>query len=143
MNDPDRNRVLIAEDDASIRRMLTVALRKQGYQIVEACDGVEALEAMRAGEADLVVLDLMMPRVTGWQVLAERAADPALRSIPVIVITAERGEAVAKILDHGITALLPKPFSLDGLQALVKTGLTDAYPAQQKGREIPIDVTPH
>jgi CheY-like chemotaxis protein len=116
-------RVLIAEDDPSIRRMLTVSLRKQGYHTAEACDGSEALSVMHAGEADLVVLDLMMPKVTGWQVLAERAADPKLRNIPVIVITAERGDQVTKILDDGITALLPKPFSLDALQALVKSGL--------------------
>jgi CheY-like chemotaxis protein len=121
-----RRRVLIAEDDPSIRRMLTVALRKQGYQTAEACDGSEALEAMRGGQADLVVLDLMMPKVTGWQVLAERAADPKLRNIPVIVITAERGDQVTKILDDGISALLPKPFNLDALQALVKSGLDHA-----------------
>jgi len=126
MNDQARDRVLIAEDDASIRRMLTVSLRKLGYRTVEACHGGQALDAMRAGEADLVVLDLMMPKVTGWQVLAERAADPALRRIPVIVITAERGDGVSKILDDGITALLPKPFSLDALQALVKAGLGGA-----------------
>jgi CheY-like chemotaxis protein len=124
MTDPQQRRVLIAEDDPSIRRMLTVALGRQGYQTVEACDGGEALTAMRAGHADLVVLDLMMPKVTGWQVLAERAGDPDLRNIPVIVITAERGDAVTKILDDGISALLPKPFSLDALEALVKSGLS-------------------
>jgi len=121
--DHHHRRVLIAEDDPSIRRMLTVSLRKQGYHTAEACDGSEALEAMRAGEADLVVLDLMMPKVTGWQVLAKRAVDPKLRNIPVIVITAERGDQVTKILDDGIAALLPKPFSLDALQALVKSSL--------------------
>ena len=126
MNDHPPQRVLIAEDDASIRRMLMVSLGRQGYQPVEACDGAEALEAMREGRADLVVLDLMMPKVTGWQVLADRAADPKLRSIPVIVMTAERGADVTKILDGGITALLPKPFSLDALHALVKSSLDGA-----------------
>jgi CheY-like chemotaxis protein len=116
-------RVLIADDDPSIRRMLTVSLRRQGYQTTEACDGSEALGVMRAGEADLVVLDLRMPKVTGWEVLAERAADPKLRNIPVIVITAERGDRVTKILDDGISALLPKPCNLDALQALVKSSL--------------------
>jgi CheY-like chemotaxis protein len=119
-------RVLIAEDDASIRRMLTVSLRKQGYRTTEACDGGEALAAMRAGQTDLVVLDLMMPKVTGWQVLAERAAEPELRKIPVIVVTAERGDDVAKVLNAGISALLPKPFSLEALQALVKSALDHA-----------------
>lgn len=120
------DRVLIAEDDASIRRMLTVSLRKQGYRTVEACDGFAALEVMRAGEVDLVVLDLMMPRVTGWQVLDERAADPKLRTIAVIVITAERGDGVTKLRDDEITALLPKPFGLDALYALVKSSLDGA-----------------
>jgi CheY-like chemotaxis protein len=115
-------RVLIAEDDPSIRRMLTVSLRSQGYQTAEASDGEEALEAMRAGQTDLVVLDLTMPKVTGWQVLAERAADPAMRQIPVIVVTAERGEEVTKLLD-GISGLLTKPFNLDAFQALVKSSL--------------------
>jgi CheY-like chemotaxis protein len=123
MNEPRRHRVLIAEDDPSIRRMLTVSLGKQGYEMSEACDGSEALEAMRADAPDLVVLDLMMPKVTGWEVLAERAGDPKLRSIPVIVITAERGDRVTKIREDGVAELLPKPFSLDELQALVKSGL--------------------
>jgi CheY-like chemotaxis protein len=123
MSDGKHQLVLIAEDDPSIRRLLTVSLRKQGYQTAEACDGVQALAAMRAGQADLVVLDLMMPNVTGWQVLAERAAEPKLSKIPVIVVTAERGDAVTKILDDGIAAILPKPFSLEALQALVKSCL--------------------
>ena len=97
MTGDHRQRVLIADDDPSIRRMLAVSLRKDGYQTADACDGGEALEAMRAGQADLVLLDLMMPRVTGWEVLTERAAAPELRKIPVIVITAERGDDVAKI----------------------------------------------
>ena len=109
--------------------MLTVALRTHGYQTAEACDGEEALAAMRAGQADLVVLDLMMPKVTGFQVLAARAADPMLRAIPVIVVTAERGAEVTKILDDGIAALLPKPFALDALQALVRSSL----PALREG----------
>lgn len=118
-----RLRVLIADDDPSIRRMLAASLEKKGYRTADACDGGEALEAMRAGQADLVLLDLMMPRVTGWEVLAQRAAARELRSIPVIVITAERGDGLAKIPNDGICALLPKPFELETLHALVKACL--------------------
>jgi two-component system OmpR family response regulator len=124
-----RQRVLIAEDDSAIRRMLTVSLRKQGYRTAEASDGGEALDAMRAGEADLVVLDLSMPKVTGWEVLTERAAAPELRKIPVIVITAERGTEVESIPSAGVSVLLPKPFELDVLQALVKSCLDEDPPA--------------
>lgn len=126
MIDPRSQCVLIVDDDASIRRLLTVSIRKLGYRTVDACNGLEALEAMRAGQADLVLLDLMMPKVTGWQVLTERAATPELRKIPVIVLTAVRGEGVAKILDEGICSLLPKPFDLGALQAMVKRCLGPA-----------------
>ena len=122
-----RQRVLIVDDDPSIRRMLAASLKKEGYQTVDACDGREALEAMRAGQADLVLLDLMMPKVTGWQVLTERAAAPKLRKIPVIVITAERGDGLAKIPNDGTCALLPKPFELETLQALVKACLEEPF----------------
>lgn len=116
-------RILIADDDASIRRMLSVSLGKQGYRTTDACDGREALEVMREGHTDLVLLDLTMPKVTGWEVLAERAAAPGLRKIPVIVITAERGDEVAKLHDDGICTLLLKPFNLETLKALVKSCL--------------------
>ena len=121
-----RQRVLIADDDPSIRRMLAASLKQEGYQTADACDGSEALAAMRAGEADLVLLDLMMPRVTGWEVLSERAAAPELGKIPVIVITAEPAEGVAKIPSDGTCALLPKPFELKTLRALVKACLAHA-----------------
>jgi OmpR family response regulator RpaB len=122
MIDDRRQRVLIADDDPSIRRMLAVSLNQQGYRTADACDGREALDAMRAGQADLVLLDLMMPNVTGWEVLTERAAEPELRKIPVIVITAERSESVAKIPIDG-TSLLLKPFDLGTLRAMVKSSL--------------------
>jgi CheY-like chemotaxis protein len=73
-----------------------MSLGKQGYRTADACDGREALDAMRAGPADLVELDFMMPRLTGWEVLTERAAETELRRIPVIVITGERGDDVGK-----------------------------------------------
>ena len=123
MIDDPRPRILIADDDPSIRRMLTLSLRNDGYRTADACDGGEALEAMRAGQTDLVLLDLMMPKVTGWDVLAERAAAPELRKIPVIVITAERGDGLTKICSDGACSLLPKPFELAALRALVKSCL--------------------
>lgn len=126
MIDDRRPRVLIADDDPSIRRMLALSLEKEGYRTADACDGSEALEAMRAGRADIVLLDLMMPKVTGWEVLTERAAAPELGKIPVIVITAERGDGLAKIANDGICALLAKPFELKTLQALVKSCLDRA-----------------
>ena len=119
-------RVLIADDDPSIRRMLAASLKRDGYRTADACDGGEALEVMRAGQADLVLLDLRMPKVTGWEVLIERAAAPALRKIPVIVITGERGDDVAMIPGDRLCAMLPKPVDLTALRALIKTSLLRA-----------------
>lgn len=116
-------RILIADDDAAIRGMLAASLRKQGYRTAPACDGSEALDAMRAGQADLVLLDLRMPKVTGWEVLAARASNAELRKIPVIVITAERGDRVADELFDGVCELLAKPFDLRLLHDLVKSCL--------------------
>lgn len=123
MIDDRRPRVLIADDDPGIRRLLARSLEEDGYQTAEACDGREALEALRAGQADLLLLDLMMPKVTGWEVLTERAAEPELRKIPVIVITSEPGEGVAKIPSDSPCAVLPKPFDLQTLRALVRSCL--------------------
>jgi CheY-like chemotaxis protein len=123
MIDDRRNRVLIVEDDPSVRRMLVVSLGREGYRTAEASNGREALDVLRTGQVDLVVLDLMMPAVTGHQVLAERAAEPELRKIPVIIITANRGDDVATVLNGGIYALLPKPFNLEALHALMKSCL--------------------
>ncbi|MGZ8709428.1 MAG: response regulator [Thermoanaerobaculia bacterium] len=123
MIDHHPSRILIAEDDPNIRRMLVVSLGREGYRTAEACNGREALLAMRAGQVDLVILDLVMPEVTGLEVLAERAGEAQLRRIPVIIITANRGDSVPAVLTDGICALLPKPFNLETLHALVTSCL--------------------
>ena len=69
--------------------MAVTVLRRGGFQMLEASNGREALERMRSADPDLVVMDLMMPQVTGWDVLRERAGDPFLKRIPVIVVTAK------------------------------------------------------
>ncbi len=129
MSEPCPNCILVVDDDPNIRRMLVVALEREGYRIHEATNGREALEIMRAGETELVVLDLMMPEVSGWDVLVKRAADPELQKIPVIVISANRGPEVTQVLQKGICALLPKPFELSALNALVKGCLSHDHAA--------------
>ena len=82
--------------------MLVTCLRRRGFQLLEARNGREALAEMRAGNADLVVMDLMMPEVSGWEVLRERVADPSLRRIPMIVVTANNScEVTADVLAKG------------------------------------------
>jgi two-component system response regulator (stage 0 sporulation protein F) len=119
-----RASVLVVDDDASIRRMMIAALkRSDDYEFLEAGNGREALELMRSDRPSAVVLDLMMPIMSGFDVLQERATDPALRSIPVIIVSANRAPEIASAVDKGICAFLPKPFDINVLSALVKSCL--------------------
>ena len=113
--------VLVVDDDPNIRRMIIAALRRDGYHFLEAPNGREGLEAMRTEHPHVVVLDLMMPILSGWDVLRERSNDPALRSIPVILISANRDPEVATAVSQGICAFLPKPFDIGALSALVRS----------------------
>jgi CheY-like chemotaxis protein len=113
--------VLVVDDDPNIRRMMVAALKRDGYTFAEAANGREALDSMRSDKPDVVVLDLMMPVMSGWDVLQEREHDAALRQIPVIIVSANRAPEVATAVDKGICAFLPKPFDIGVLSALVKS----------------------
>ena len=119
-------RVLVVDDDASIRRMIVAALRRGPYQFFEAPNGRDALDIMRSEKPDVVVLDLMMPILSGWDVLRERQDDPSLRRIPVILISANRDAAIASAVDQGVCAFLPKPFDIGALSALVQSCVNTA-----------------
>ena len=117
-------RVLIADDDESIRRLLSMSLRLRGFQVIEARNGKQALTEMRAGHADLVLLDLMMPELSGWEVLRERARHPSLLRIPTIVITATNERTVtADLLNAQVDAIIAKPFDLNDVTARVTASL--------------------
>jgi len=116
--------------------MVIAALRRDGlsYTFAEAGNGRDALEAMRERLPDVVVLDLMMPFVSGWDVLRERAGDDDLRKIPVIVVSANRDPEVATAVQSGICAFLPKPFDIGALSALVRSCIMPAPGAPAPGR---------
>jgi CheY-like chemotaxis protein len=128
MDLPRKRCILVVDDDPGIRLLLVTLLRRRGFRLLEARDGNEALEAMRGGRADLVLMDLMMPDVSGWDVLRERAADPSLRRIPMIVVTAANSrEVTADLANQGVYAVLGKPFDLDALLMAVTTCLHDRH----------------
>lgn len=115
-------RVLVVDDDSAIRRMIVAALRREGaYTFIEAANGKDALDLMRGEHPDVVVLDLMMPILSGWDVLRERAHDASIRKIPVIIVSANRDPEIATAVDAGICAFLPKPFDITALSALVRS----------------------
>jgi CheY-like chemotaxis protein len=128
---PSLRSVLIVDDDAGIRLLLVTFLRRNGFQLRQARNGREALAEMRAGHADVVVMDLMMPDVSGWDVLRVRATDPALQQIPVVVITAMNvRQALLDVAGKGVSDVIGKPFDLAMLLRTIKASLDcDGVPA--------------
>jgi CheY-like chemotaxis protein len=119
-----RAAVLVVDDDASIRRMMIAALKRSNdYDFLEAGNGREAIDLMHRERPNAVILDLMMPVMSGFDVLEQRASDPELRRIPVIVVSANRAPEIATAVDKGICAFLPKPFDINVLNALVRSCL--------------------
>lgn len=105
-------RVLIAEDEPNIVESLTFLLRRAGYDVASVLDGEAALAHLRARAPDLMILDLMLPRRNGFEVLKAVKADPSLRSVPVLVLTAKGQPQDRKRAEEiGIDAFITKPFS--------------------------------
>jgi CheY-like chemotaxis protein len=119
-------RVLVVDDDPHIRKLIIASLKRERYDFLEASNGRPALEAMRRGEVDVVILDLMMPEVSGWDVLEARVRDEKMKKIPVVVISANRDPEVARAFAQGIAAFLPKPFDINALNALVRSCIEQA-----------------
>jgi adenylate cyclase len=116
--------ILVVDDDPLNRSILRRGLERQGHGVTTAEDGLEALAAMRAGEVDLVLLDIVMPNLDGFGVLDAMKADPALRDIPVIMISAvDDHESVIRCIEAGAEDHLPKPFDPVLLRARINAGL--------------------
>lgn len=105
-------RVLIAEDEPYIVESLSFVLEHAGFSVRSALDGEAALRELRTNAPDLMILDLMLPRLNGFEVLKTARADPALRAIPVIVLTA-RGQVQDRRMaeEIGADGFMTKPFS--------------------------------
>jgi DNA-binding response OmpR family regulator len=105
-------RVLVVDDEEGIRVLCRVNLELGGFEVLEAADGVEAMEKARSEHPDLVFLDLMMPRMDGWEVLEQLKSEPATASIPVVVLTARTSEEdQMRGWGEGILEYLAKPFN--------------------------------
>jgi signal transduction histidine kinase len=108
---PSGPRLLIVDDNAGNRDVLRRRLERQGYAVDEACDGREALEALASGDFDLVLLDIMMPVMDGFEVLARMRADRRLSVVPVVVISAlDDMEGIVRAIESGAEDYLFKPF---------------------------------
>jgi len=122
MGQADGDFVMIVEDDRDTRDALREVLTQFGYETVGAENGRAALEMLRAQSARrpcLIVLDLWMPEMDGWQFSAQQRADPVLRDIPVIIVTAD-SQAERRAAELRSVAFLAKPVSVPRLVAAVK-----------------------
>ncbi len=117
-------RILIVDDQVANRELLGRQLERQGHTVSTAGDGRVALELLRAEPFDLVLLDQMMPVLDGFSTLVELKRDPALRDLPVIMISAlDEIAAVVRCIEHGAEDFLPKPFNPTLLRARIGAGL--------------------
>jgi two-component system alkaline phosphatase synthesis response regulator PhoP len=113
--------ILAVDDEMHIRTLLRLNLQKVGFEVATAADGREALDSVKLRRPDLIVLNVMMPDVSGMDVLRALQAEEATRSIPVIMLTAKRQEAdVIMAHYHGAQIYLTKPFALTELFTAVK-----------------------
>jgi DNA-binding response OmpR family regulator len=118
--------VLCADDDEDILSLVSLRLQRAGYQVATAADGDEAVEIARARRPAVAVLDVMMPKRTGYEVLAALRADEALRGMKVILLSARVQEGdVARGMDAGADAYLAKPFKAQDLVSKVQELLED------------------
>src|ERR687893_3241086 len=117
-------RILLVDDEQAVHKLLTFPLRKDGYDVVPAATGQEALERFREGEFDLVVLDIMLPQVDGFEVCPQLRARS---SVPIIMLTA-KAEEFDKVLglELGADDYITKPFSMREFRSRVKAVLRRA-----------------
>jgi DNA-binding response OmpR family regulator len=117
----DRPLIVCADDDEDILSLVSLRLERAGFRVIEAVDGEAALEAVRAHKPILAVLDVMMPRRTGYEVLASLRADQAYAGLKVILLSARVQESdVERGIDAGADAYLAKPFKAGELLAKVQ-----------------------
>ena len=122
----DQPLILCADDDEDILSLVSLRLERAGFRVVQAVDGDAALEAVRSHRPTVAVLDVMMPKRTGYEVLATLRGDPALAGVKVILLSARVQESdVERGIDAGADAYLAKPFKAGELVAKVQELLAD------------------
>ena len=122
--------ILVADDEKNIREGLREALALDGYEVLTAADGQEAMEAVTRGDVDLLITDLKMPRLSGEELL--KGVTSQFPTLPVIILTGHGTiESAVQAMHDGAYDFLTKPVNLDRLSLLVKRALASRELAQQ------------
>lgn len=129
-------RVLVAEDDRAIRRLLATTLRRSAIEVHLAADGAEALAALQQSSWSAIVLDLMMPKVNGWEVVSWLGAHPGHRP-PCVVVLSAAGPDVLRNLDATIVnAIFLKPFDVVQLGSYLRTSIEGNRADRRRARVV-------
>jgi DNA-binding response OmpR family regulator len=121
------HRILIVDDEPSIVVPLEFLMKREGYEVAVAGDGQAALDALAARAPDLVILDVMLPRMSGFEVCRHIRADPRWRGLKILMLTAKgRDSEMEKGLGLGADAYVTKPFSTRDLVARIRALLRGA-----------------
>src|SRR3984885_8902460 len=140
--------VLVVEDEAALATMLRYNLEKQGFRVEEAADGQEALTRIAETQPDLVLLDWMLPVISGIEVCRQIRRRPNTRDLPVIMVTARTEDQDAvRGLNTGADDYVTKPFSMDALLARMRALLRRSGTVPDKGQltfhDIEMDLSSH
>jgi DNA-binding response OmpR family regulator len=119
--------ILIVEDEPGVMAAIRFLMKQQGYNVRVAEKGEDALDLLSTNKPHLVLLDIMLPGMNGWEVCKAIRSNPEYRNVKIVFLTARRDEAeIAKGLNLGANAYITKPFNNDQLIARVKALLQDA-----------------
>ena len=114
-------RVLVVDDDDVIRQLITINLEIEGFDVTTAIDGQDCLDKVKEVRPDVITLDIMMPRLDGWEAASRLRADPATAAIKVVLLSARAQEAdLQRGSRIGVDAYLTKPFDPEELIATVR-----------------------
>lgn len=114
-------RILVVEDNDLNRKLFCDVLKSQGYAVEPVADGLDALERARGFVPNLIIMDIQLPNVSGLELIETAKADPVLRSVPVLAVTAYAGKGdEERIRDAGADSYLAKPVSIGPFMAAVK-----------------------
>lgn len=120
-------KILIADDSATMRELLAARLEADGYEVVQAADGEQALNLVWSGRPDLLILDNTMPKLDGFGVVRALREDPATSAVPIIMLTGHTSEDDrADSIRLGVDEYIPKPFSPREVSARVRRTLQRA-----------------
>ena len=122
MSEGTKRRILIVDDEPSIAKILRKQMEVAGFEVQVAVDGREGLAKVKEWKPELVILDVMLPKMNGHEVCAAVKQDEAVKQIPIIMLTAKaQRQDQDEALKHGAEGYLTKPFQLDELLAKVNT----------------------